>query len=89
MTTTLAVLTPAVEALRPFGVHNESCLHAVELAATSHEDAVARYRQQFQTPGYACIRTSDAEVFFNLREGKLHLVHHTDLSTHPLTQNLA
>lgn len=84
MTTTLAALPAIPEAPRPFGVHNETVLHAVELDATSHEDAVVRYRQQFQTPGYACIRTSDAEVFFSLREGQLHKIHHTDLRTHPL-----
>jgi hypothetical protein len=86
MTTMPLVPPTATEALRPFGVHNETVLHAVELDASSHEDAVKRYRDTYQPAGYACIRTSDAEVFFALREGQLHKVHHTDLRTHPLTQ---
>lgn len=77
MTTTLAAPTATQAALRSFGVHNETVLHAVELDAASHEDAVKRYREKYQTQGYACIRTSDVEVFFDLREGRLHQVHHT------------
>lgn len=86
MTTSPVASIATTEGLRPFSVHNETVLHAVELDASSHEDAVKRYRDTYQPAGYACIRTSDAEVFFNLREGQLHKVHHTDLRTHPFTQ---
>lgn len=72
-----AIAPVASETLRTFGVHNETVLHAVELAATSHEDAARCYREQYQTVGYACIRTSDVEVFFHLRQGDLHKIHHT------------
>ena len=77
MPTILAPEPAVAEALRTFGVHNETVRHAVEREAGSHEDAAARYREKFQTQGYACIRTTDVEVFFDLREGQLHHVHHT------------
>ena len=65
------------EVLRPFVTWNETAQHGRELDASSHEDAVARYRAAFGIQGYACIKTSDAEVFFNLREGQVHRIHHS------------
>ena len=65
----------ATEALRLFLVFNETAQRGCEIEASSHEDAVKRFRQLLGVEGYACIQTSDTGVFFGNVEGPLHKRH--------------
>lgn len=78
--------SPAAAGLRLFVVHNETTQHGCEIDASSHADAVSRYRAGFDVQGFACIKTSDAEVFFGLRPGVLQQVHLSYEVEHPGTR---
>lgn len=71
-----AIAAPIVDvALRLFVVFNETAQCGREIEASSHEDAVVRFRELLGVEGYACIRTSDTGVFFGQVEGTLHKRH--------------
>lgn len=65
----------APESLRYFVVFNETAQRGREIEASSHEDAVVRFRQLLNVQGYACIQTSDTGVFFGKVAGSLHQRH--------------